>query len=108
MPLETAPPARDEPILCEPLRELFTLLAKAQRDFKTYPRNNPILVRRREELHAKILPILAVEADLVIDVRSEELRYRGVDVYRNTDPRESLSFHLYRHGLRELTFHAGL
>lgn len=106
--MATVTPPREEPPLAEALRELLGVFSKAQRDYKTYPRNNPILARRREELLSKFSPLLIAEPELLLEVSTESLFYRGAEVYRQTDPRESLAFHLYRHGIRELCFLEGL
>lgn len=103
-----ANPPREEAPLVELVRELLGTFSKAQRDYKTYPRNNPILARRRDELTNRLTGLLASDAEIVLEVTADELRYRQASVYRSADPRESLAFHLYRHGLRELSFEEGI
>lgn len=92
----------------ERVRDLLNTLAKAQRDYVTYPRNNPVLLKRREELAGKFDGMLTGFPELALTVEAEDLLYEGASVYRNPDRRESIAFHLYRHGIRQIRFAAGL
>ena len=90
------------------VRDLLGTLAKAQKDYKTYPRNNPILLRRREELAGKFGTMLGEIQELSLSVDADKLSLGNEAVYQNADRRESIAFHLYRHGIRQLRFVAGL
>lgn len=95
-------------VFVDRVRDLLGTLAKAQKDYKTYPRNNPVLLKRREELIGKFQSVLAQLPELPLEVDSDELRYNNAPVYAVTDKRESIAFHLHRHGIREIRFVTGL
>lgn len=97
-----------QPAVVERVRDLFVTLAKAQRDYKTYPRNNPILIKRREELFGKFEQVLSEMDDLPLKVQTEELLFADQPIYKSADRRESIAFHLYRHGVREIRFLRGI
>lgn len=90
------------------VRDLLATLTKAQKDYKTYPRNNPVLIKRREELLGKFTALLTDTLELPLKVQPELLLYDDQTVYSNPDRRESIAFHLYRHGVREIRFAQGL
>ncbi len=92
----------------ERVRDLLGTLAKAQKDYKTYPRNNPVLRKRRDELIGKFGAILGTVRELPLSVDAERLLFEGAAVYENADRRESIAFHLYRQGIREIRFVSGL
>src|SRR2546428_12167429 len=100
-------PAVDAPSRVEPVRDLWATFLRALRDYKTYPRNNPILARRRDELAAKMQTVLG-GGDLAVQIAPTRIVFDGETVHENADQRESLPFHLYLHGIRELRFLAGI
>jgi HEAT repeat protein len=99
---------RPDAVFLERVRDLLGTLGKAQKDYKTYPRNNPILLKRRDELSAKFQAMLGELPELPLSVEADELTFGGESVYKNADKRESIAFHLYRHGVREIRFVAGI
>jgi len=92
----------------ERVKDLLLTLVKAQRDYKTYPRNNPILLKRRVELHGKFEALLSQVSELVLKVEPESLLYDDQPVFTGADRRDSIAFSLYRNGIREIRFTAGL
>jgi hypothetical protein len=91
------------------VRDLCGALLKAQRDYRRYPRNNPILGRRREELLARLSRLLEELGRLTLGVGPAQLVWEGQEVYRGAEgEREGLSAPLHRHGIRELTLEVGL
>ena len=92
----------------ERVKDLLSTLAKAQRDYKTYPPKHPLLVKRREELFSKFEGVLGKAAELPLRVEPEALYYGEKPVYSSSDRRESIAFNLHRNGVRELRFVRGL
>lgn len=93
----------------ERVKDLLLTLGKAQRDYKTYPRNHPVLVKRREELWGKLDGILAEgSGELPLRVETEALLFEDEIVYSVPDRRESIAFNLHRNGIRELRFVTGV
>lgn len=93
----------------ERVKDLLITLGKAQRDYKTYPANHPLLVKRREELWGKLDGILAEgSGELPLRVETEALLFEDEIVYSVPDRRESIAFNLYRNGIRELRFVIGV
>ena len=92
----------------ERVKDLLLTLAKAQRDYKTYPPKHPLLVKRREELFSKFDGILSTSNELPLRIEPEALFYGEKPVYTNADRRESIAFNLHRNGVRELRFMKGL
>lgn len=90
------------------VKDLLSTLVKAQRDYKTYPRNNPVLIKRRAELHGKLDAILAETAELALKVEPESLLWDDQPVFTSADRRDSIAFSFYRHGIRELRFASGI
>ena len=95
------------PALVEGLTEFCAALLKAQQDFRRYPRNNPILARRLDELLQRLAPLLRTEPTLRLAVGADTLSYEGAEVYRGPE-RSSLTAPLHRHGIRELSLHRGV
>lgn len=92
----------------ERVKDLLSTLAKAQRDYKTYPAKHPLLLKRREELFSKFEFLLTSSAEIPLRVEQEALYFADKPVYQNADRRESIAFNLHRNGVRELRFAQGL
>src|SRR5450631_3040641 len=92
----------------ERVRDLLAVLARAQRDYVTYPSNNPIRLRRRDELMERFNTLLAGHPELLLLVELEDFLFERTSVYHNADRRESIAFHLHRHGIRQVRFSRGL
>ncbi len=94
-------------MLVEGLTDLCAALLKAQQDFRRYPRNNPLLGKRLDELHSRLEQLFATTAVLRLEVGPTTLTYEGQEVYRGPE-RGSLTAPLHRHGIRELSLHRGV
>jgi hypothetical protein len=102
MPVAPPPPA-----LVEGLTDLCAALVKAQQDFRRYPRNNPLLARRLEDLLQRLAQLFTTTAAVRLEVGPTTLTYEGQEVYRGPE-RGSLTAPLHRHGIRELSLHRGV
>lgn len=94
--------------LLEQVRETLVTFVRALRDRRTYPAQNPVVLRRRAELLAHLTALLGRLGELPLVVSADTLSWTGEAVYRSDDPRDSLAFTLYRQGVRELTFQRGV
>ncbi|HBG05218.1 MAG: hypothetical protein A2075_05950 [Geobacteraceae bacterium GWC2_58_44] len=88
--------------------DVILAMVRTAKGLRIYLPNNPVLIRFVEELNAKMLAHMARFGHFKLEVERFALRYRGTDVYRNDDPKESLPFRLYADGIRALIFSAGL
>ena len=94
--------------LVDRVKDLLHTLVKAQRDYKTYPRNNPILLKRRDELVGKFGAVLSERPEVALKVDPDSLFFEDQPVFNNPDRRESMAFSLYRNGIREIRFASGI
>ena len=94
-------------MVVEGLTDLCAALLRAQQDFRRYPRNNPLLGKRLDELLARLAQLFATTAVLRLEVGPTTLTYEGQEVYRGPE-RGSLTAPLHRHGIRELSLHRGV
>lgn len=92
----------------EQTKELFVTMGKALRAFQLYDENNPVYQRFVQALSSALLGLWAEADSLTIAVEEERLTLEGIEIYRNTARAESLSFLLYKDGIRTLTFMKGL
>ena len=89
-------------------KELFVTMGKALRAFQLYDENNPVYQRFVQALSSAFLGLWPEAESFTIAVEEERLTLEGIEVYRNTSRSESLSFLLYKDGVRTLTFMVGL
>ncbi len=87
--------------------ELFTTLAKALRTFQMYLPNNPVHQRAVQNIRAALAPIWSAADELVLYIGESELRWEEDVVYAHTNRAESLSWVLYKDGMRVLTIRRG-
>ncbi len=89
-------------------KELFVTMGKALRAFQLYDENNPVYQRFVQALSSAFVGLWPESESFTIAVEEERLTVEGIEVYRNPSRSESLSFLLYKDGLRTLTFMTGL
>lgn len=86
---------------------LLTQLATAARSFLLYDAGNDAVKRSLIALIEGFAEALRGEQTIHLDVRPFEIELDGVRVYLNRDRERSLSFRLYRDGVRTLVFRDG-
>jgi hypothetical protein len=90
------------------VEELFATLAKALRAFQLYDRNNPVYHRFLGNLHQAMARVWEQQERLPLLVEEDRITWQGEEVYRNANRGDSLSFLLFRDGVREITLKKGL
>jgi len=89
-------------------REVLQYIAKTTKTLKIYLSNNPIHQKFLSELREKFNTHFEKFGPLRLKIRQFELLCRGATVYENINRMESLAFHLFVDGIREVTFQEGL
>jgi hypothetical protein len=105
MPLVEGVETDEELILA---RDLTSAFIKAIKAFRFYPPDNPTLKGFRDQLFKKFQFFLNKYQSFVIVVGEYDLSFKGKILYENRDVKTSLSFSLYKDGLREIRFMRGL
>src|ERR1039457_867756 len=88
--------------------EIMHSFVKTAKGFRMYLPNNPLLVRFIEELMSRMNQHLSLYGEFRLDIDQFELRYKGNAVYKNSDPKDSMSFKMYSDGIRYLIFSEGV
>ena len=102
---ERATPGREE---LASVNDVILSMVRTSKGLRIYLPNNPVLIKFVDDLDAKMLAHISRYGDIRLEVDRFALRYRGVDVYQNPDPKESLAFRLYADGIRALLFAHGV
>jgi HEAT repeat protein len=87
--------------------ELIAVMVKALRAFQIYLPNNPIHQRAIQNVRAAFKPIWAAIDELVLRVMETEFIWEEQAVYRQINKTESLSWSLFKDGMRTLTIRRG-
>jgi HEAT repeat protein len=87
--------------------ELIAVMVKALRAFQIYLPNNPIYQRAIQNVRAAFKPIWATTEELVLKVVETEFLWEDQVVYRQINKAESLSWSLFKDGMRMLTIRRG-
>ena len=87
--------------------ELIAVIVKALRAFQIYLPNNPIYQRAMQNVRAGFTPIWATTEELVLKVVETEFIWEDQVVYRQINKAESLSWSLFKDGMRALTIRKG-
>ncbi len=87
--------------------ELIAVIVKALRAFQIYLPNNPIYQRAMQNVRAGFTPIWATTEELVLKVVETEFIWEDQVVYRQINKAESLSWSLFKDGMRMLTIRKG-
>ena len=90
------------------IRDILLSLSKVLKASRVYDPNNPAYQKLSLDYANSLTEFLKDREILVLDIDQLHIRYGGEAVYQNPDPSESLSFHLYKDGLRQLRFLQGL
>jgi HEAT repeat protein len=87
--------------------ELLAVMVKALRAFQMYLPNNPVYQRAVKNVQTACPPIWASTEELVLKVTETEFIWEEQVVYRQANKSESLSWSLFKDGMRALTIRRG-
>jgi HEAT repeat protein len=107
----TMPPpsgAAELALPAQQVEELIKVIAKGLRAFQMYPPNNPMYQRSQQAIHDAFLPIWSSTPQLVFTVTETDLIWEEQVVYHQPNHAESLSWMLYKDGMRMLRFRPGV
>ena len=102
------PGAAELALPAQQVEELIKVIAKGLRAFQMYPPNNPMYQRSQQAIHDAFLPIWSSTPHLVFTVTESDLVWEEQVVYHQTNHAESLSWMLYKDGMRMLRFRPGV
>jgi len=89
------------------IAELIASIAKALRAFQIYLPNNPIYQRAVQNVQAACTPIWNGLDEIVLKISETELIWEEQVVYRQANKAESLTWSLFKDGMRALTLKRG-
>jgi HEAT repeat protein len=101
------PQAQTTVLPASQVAELIASMAKALRAFQMYLPNNPIYRRAIQNVQAACAPIWAATEELVLKVGDTEVVWEEQVVYRQLNKNESLTWSLFKDGMRALTIRRG-
>jgi HEAT repeat protein len=87
--------------------ELLAVMVKALRAFQMYLPNNPVYQRAVKNVQAACPPIWTSTEEVVLKVTETEFVWEEQVVYRQANKSESLSWSLFKDGMRALTIRRG-
>ncbi|TVR62413.1 MAG: hypothetical protein EA422_11320 [Gemmatimonadales bacterium] len=90
------------------VRDFFLVLAKTLRAYQLYDESNPVRRRFMSSLKDAARRIWEHRDQMQVVVREDRFVWMGEEVYRDENRAGSLCFLIYRDGVRELTFRAGV
>lgn len=103
----TAAQPQTPPVSASHVAELLAVMVKALRAFQMYLPNNPIYQRAIQNVRVATGPIWAATDELALKVTESEFIWEDQVVYRQTSKTDSLSWTLFKDGLRALTIRRG-
>lgn len=89
------------------IAELMASMAKALRAFQMYLPNNPIYQRAIQNVQAACSPIWNSTEEIVLSVSETDFLWEDQVVYRQANRNESLTWSLFKDGMRALTLRRG-
>jgi HEAT repeat protein len=89
------------------IAELIASIAKALRAFQMYLPNNPIYQRAIQNAQAACTPIWNHTEEIVLQISESELVWEEQVIYRQANKAESLTWTLFKDGMRALTLRRG-
>jgi hypothetical protein len=90
------------------VRELIRLLVKTQKAQRLYDAKNAVAERLELDLYERLSAFVSEEGEVQLVVLESQLRCEDQLVFESPDRTDSLSFLLYRDGIRRLSFSPGL
>ena len=104
----TAQPQPETPVLpVAQVAELISVMVKALRAFQIYLPNNPIYQRAIQNVQAACTPVWASVDEIVLKVTETEFILEDQVVYQQANKTDSLTWSLFKDGLRALTIRRG-
>ncbi len=102
------PQVQGTALLATPIAELMSVMVKALRAFQMYLPNNPIYQRAIQNVQAACPPIWAHADEIELRVLETEFVYEDQAVYRQANKTESLTWSLFKDGMRAITLKKGV
>ena len=90
------------------VRALFVVLGKALRAFQLYDENNPVRKRFVTNLREAFEQLWEEVEGLNLSIEDHRILLVGEEIYENSSRSDSLSFLLYKDGIRDITFLPGV
>jgi HD-GYP domain-containing protein (c-di-GMP phosphodiesterase class II) len=90
------------------ISELMTAFARVAACFRLYDLRNDAVQRAIADLYRNIKSVLCSAEQISLQVEPWRFLYGKHEVYRNDDREHSLSFKLFRDGVREITLRDGI
>ncbi|HEV2670234.1 MAG TPA: HEAT repeat domain-containing protein [Gemmatimonadales bacterium] len=84
------------------------IVSKGMRATQLYLPNNPVYQRAVENIRSAFRQIWQATDDLILDIGETEMRWEDHVVYNQDQRHESISWTLYKDGVRSLTFKPGV
>ena len=104
----TAQPQVQSPgVQASAIGELISVMVKALRAFQMYLPNNPIYQRAIQNVQAACPPIWAHVEEIELRVLEAEFIWEEQVVYRQSNKTDSLTWSLFKDGMRAITFRKG-
>ena len=91
-----------------PVGELISVMVKALRAFQMYLPNNPIYQRAIQNVQAACPAIWANVEEIELRVLETEFMWEDQVVYRQSNKNESLTWSLFKDGMRAITLRRGV
>ena len=88
--------------------QIMIAIVKTSKALRIYLPNNPVLIGFVEDLAVKMSVHLVGYGEFNLNVEPFALSYKGVDIYENEDPKESIACRLHADGIRTLVFERGV
>ena len=101
------PEVQGTALLAGPIAELMSVMVKALRAFQMYLPNNPIYQRAIQNVQAACPPIWAHADEIELRVLETEFIYEDQVVYRQANKTDSLTWSLFKDGMRAITLRKG-
>jgi hypothetical protein len=101
------PEVQGSTVVANLIAELIASMAKALRAFQIYLPNNPIYQRAIQNVQAACTPIWNGLEEIVLKISETELIWEDQVVYRQANKAESLTWSLFKDGMRALTLKRG-
>ena len=101
------PQVQGTAVLAAPIAELMSVMVKALRAFQMYLPNNPIYQRAIQNVQAACPPIWAHADELELRVLETEFMWEDQVVYRQANKTDSLTWSLFKDGMRAVTLKRG-
>jgi len=97
-----------DPRRLEKVRSIFVSLAKYLNAKTIYAGNSPIVGKFGDAFRQALHVFFRDEKELSLTIEQYQIKWRGETVYDNREKKESLAFLLYKDGVGEIIFQAGV